>query len=177
MIRLAVWLSLLVGATLASLGQPAPGQFEPPGPVAGLRWWLTPLEEDSALRPAVSSNILNGVFFLPGQAQLGWAVGVRGAILHTENGGATWQPQASGVSVGLTSVAFATPQEGWAVGFSGTILHTENAGATWQRQSSDVTDKLTSVAFATPQSGWVVSFLGTILHTEDGGATWQPQSS
>ena len=105
----------------------------------------------------------------------GWAVGTDGTILHTEDGGRSWEPQSSGTSVHLSSVAFATPQSGWAVGEKGTILHTEDAGATWKPQSSGTREHLSSVAFATSQSGWAVG-PGIILHTEDGGGTWKTQS-
>ena len=105
----------------------------------------------------------------------GWAVGTDGTILHTEDGGRSWEPQSSGTTVHLSSVAFATPQSGWAVGEKGTILHTEDAGATWKPQSSGTREHLSSVAFATSQSGWAVG-PGIILHTEDGGGTWKTQS-
>ena len=53
----------------------------------------------------------------------GWIVGQEGTILHTEDGGASWNKQNSDTSEFLHSVAFATPQSGWVVGSRGTILH------------------------------------------------------
>jgi photosystem II stability/assembly factor-like uncharacterized protein len=108
-----------------------------------------------------------------------WTVGEGGAILHTENGGDTWEKQPSGTINELHSVAFGTPQSGWAVGSfgsSGVILHTEDGGRSWYTQSIGIFEELNSVVFGTPQSGWAVGKAGTILHTEDGGGTWKPQS-
>ena len=122
-----------------------------------------------------------------------WAVGKFGVILHTVDGGSTWNKQVSGFSQpSLNSVVFATPQLGWVVGYTwggahywegkSVILHTEDSGNTWkeQKSGSGTGDFLTSVDFATPQSGWAVGYdldtnSGTILHTEDGGTTWKTQ--
>src|SRR5579862_6774868 len=176
-IRLAVCLGILTLATTVSLRQPAPEQFEPQAKPGSWKWWLAPIEENAVFRPATTRATLRSVFFRPRQSQSGWAVGQWGTILHTENGGGSWQPQSSGALADLSSVTFATPQLGWAVGRSGTILHTENGGSSWQPQSSGTLADLSSVTFATPQSGWAVGTLGTILHTENGGGSWQPQSS
>src|SRR2546423_1743715 len=95
-VRLAVCLGVLVAATVVELRQPAPQQFERQATVDTWTWWLTPLEENIAFRPPVTRATLRSVFFLPGQNQSGWAVGSNGTILHTENGGSSWQTQSSG---------------------------------------------------------------------------------
>jgi photosystem II stability/assembly factor-like uncharacterized protein len=61
----------------------------------------------------------------------GWAVGqnVTGAILRTDNGGATWTTQAPNTSARLRDVFFVDRFRGWAVGDNGTILHTVSGGA------------------------------------------------
>ena len=119
------------------------------------------------------SNPLTNATITP---HTGWVVGEQGTILHTEDGGRTWQQQNSGTTVPLESVSFITPQVGWVVGLSGTILHTEDGGRTWQTQDSGTRAELMSVTFLTPQSGWAVGRY-TFLRTEDGGRTWQFQSS
>jgi photosystem II stability/assembly factor-like uncharacterized protein len=108
---------------------------------------------------------------------VGWGVGHRGTILHTENGGITWKQQKSGTSADLNSVAFVTLESGWAVGNGGTILHTEDGGSSWRQQISGTRAWIRSVAFATPSSGWAVGYEGTILHTQDGGGSWKAQES
>jgi hypothetical protein len=59
-------------------------------------------------------------------------VGSHGIILHTEDGGRSWNPQFSNSNAYLSSVAFVTPQSGWAVGWDGTIPHTEDGGKSWR---------------------------------------------
>ena len=63
-------------------------------------------------------------------------MGDGGTILHSTDGGATWQPQASGTDHVLHGVAFTDRQHGWAVGLGGIILHTTNGGVTWKVQAS-----------------------------------------
>src|SRR3712207_7302377 len=46
----------------------------------------------------------------------GWAVGERGTILRTEDGGQTWRAVPPRVRTTLLSVKFVNKEEGWAVG-------------------------------------------------------------
>ena len=72
--------------------------------------------------------------------RLGWAVGDRGVIWHTDDGGATWRQQPSPVSCHLNAVFFIDGRRGWAVGGEsrprkagsrGVVLRTDDGGATW----------------------------------------------
>ncbi|MBI4489368.1 MAG: hypothetical protein HY694_09810 [Deltaproteobacteria bacterium] len=110
-------------------------------------------------------------------AKTGWAVGYDGTILHTSDGGQTWNLQASKVAVPLSSVAFIDAKTGWAVGYGGTILHTSDGGQTWNLQASKRNEYLYSFTFVDAKMGWVVGDRGTILHTSDGGQTWILQAS
>ncbi len=65
--------------------------------------------------------------------QQGWIVGARGAILHTKDGGQTWQAQRADTFSWLEDVRFTNEKHGVAVGSSGTILRTEDGGETWKR--------------------------------------------
>ncbi len=59
---------------------------------ADLDWWAYPLESNAALRlPAIQGN-LRGVFALA-DAKRVWAVGTGGLILHSPDGGNSWQQQ------------------------------------------------------------------------------------
>lgn len=60
------------------------------------------------------------------------AVGERGIVVTSEDGGQHWQQVASPVSVTLTTVRFATPTDGVAVGHGGTVLTTQDGGASWK---------------------------------------------
>lgn len=104
--------------------------------------------------------------------EIGWVVGERGAILHTESGGDEWEYQDSGTENDLKSVTFVNKQVGWTVGNGGVILYTDDGGKKWTRQG-DVKDSLHIVFFSNEKEGWAGGADGTLLHTEDGGKIWQ----
>ncbi|MGV8074867.1 MAG: WD40/YVTN/BNR-like repeat-containing protein [Syntrophobacteraceae bacterium] len=62
------------------------------------------------------------------------ALGIRGIIIYSDDGGKSWIQATVPVSVDLTGLYFPTPQKGWAVGHDGVVLHTTDAGATWVKQ-------------------------------------------
>jgi len=118
-------------------------------------------------------NDLQSIFFT--DANNGWAVGSRGAILHTTDGGKNWN-QESKTHQMLISVTFTDADNGWAVGV-GTILHTTDGGKNWNTQASKTPKWLNSVTFTDTNNGWAVGGSGTILHTIDGGINWNKQNS
>jgi photosystem II stability/assembly factor-like uncharacterized protein len=61
---------------------------------------------------------------------IGYVVGVdgTGAILRTDDGGASWQTQTANAQFRLNAVFFVDVQRGWAVGHNGTIVHTARGG-------------------------------------------------
>jgi photosystem II stability/assembly factor-like uncharacterized protein len=62
------------------------------------------------------------------------AVGERGIIIYSNDGGQTWLQAKVPTSVSLTAVQFPTPKQGWAVGHAGVVLHSEDGGETWTKQ-------------------------------------------
>lgn len=62
------------------------------------------------------------------------AVGERGIVLLSTDGGQRWTQARVPVSTLLTGVRFATPRRGWAVGHSGVVLATQDGGMTWAVQ-------------------------------------------
>jgi photosystem II stability/assembly factor-like uncharacterized protein len=62
------------------------------------------------------------------------AVGMRGLIVASEDGGASWQQRPTPVQSDLTSVSFPDAQHGWAAGHDGVILHSDDGGRSWKRQ-------------------------------------------
>ena len=62
------------------------------------------------------------------------AVGQRGHVVYSTDGGTTWQQARVPVSSDLTAVFFVNDQKGWAVGHDGVILHTSDGGLTWTTQ-------------------------------------------
>lgn len=61
------------------------------------------------------------------------AVGPRGLILLTEDGGGSWRQVTSPVSTDLATVRFVGPNVVWAVGHDAVALRSSDAGSTWER--------------------------------------------
>lgn len=62
------------------------------------------------------------------------AVGSRGMIIRSEDGGKSWTQSAVPVETDLLAVHFPTTIDGWAVGHGGVILHSNDGGKTWVKQ-------------------------------------------
>ncbi len=159
---------------------------------------------DPLLRPALlAPRALRSVML--GVASAGTrivAVGERGIVLWSDDGGKAWQQAAVPVSVSLTAVSFPSAAEGWAVGHGGAVLHSADGGQHWTRQFDgrqaaqleldaakasgdpqrigragqllgDGPDKpFLAVHFWNARRGFVMGAYGLIFGTEDGGATW-----
>ncbi|MGM9490325.1 WD40/YVTN/BNR-like repeat-containing protein [Ideonella sp. YS5] len=166
--------------------------------------WAAESVSEALERPAQLTRVPERAVLL-GAAQAGsaWiAVGERGLVLRSEDGGARWQQVASPVSVTLTAVRFADERHGVAVGHGGTVLITGDGGRSWarrldgrripellladakQRQDAaaqkaaeqlraDGPDKpLLDVLILGAGRALVVGAYGLALATEDGGASW-----
>jgi len=155
-------------------------------------------------RPALAVRTPErAVLLSAAQAGAAWiAVGERGLVTRSEDGGARWQQVAAPVSVTLTSVRFANERHGIAVGHGGTVLITEDGGRRWERRLdgrriaellladakgrqdaagqkaaeqllADGADKpLLDVQLLGPGRVLVVGAYGLALATEDGGRSW-----
>lgn len=62
------------------------------------------------------------------------AVGLRGHVVLSDDGGKTWVQADTPVSSDLVAVSFPSAQKGWAVGHGGVVIHTEDGGSTWTKQ-------------------------------------------
>lgn len=130
------------------------------------------------------------------------AVGERGVVALSDDGGQQWRQARVSVSVTLTSLRFATERVGMAVGHGGVVLATADRGETWklvldgrriaqaalaharsrgddkavkdaEQLVADGPDKpLLDVLLIDERRAWVVGAYGLALVTEDGGATW-----
>jgi photosystem II stability/assembly factor-like uncharacterized protein len=123
---------------------------------------------------------LNAVHFT--DADNGWAVGHWGAILHTADGGRTWQTQRLDTKVDqpLFSVYFQDAMHGWAVGLWSLMLRTEDGGKTWQQVdlphpegAKGADANLYAVFSGGPGVLVVAAEHGRLLRSADGGATWR----
>ncbi len=118
----------------------------------------------------------------------GWAVGDRGVIWHTDDGGASWHQQPSPISCSLNAAFFLDGRRGWAVGghcqpysdaTRGVVLRTDDGGATWLELPQSLLPLLTGVKFFDREHGIAYGesasyYPSGVFDTRDGGATWQP---
>lgn len=62
------------------------------------------------------------------------AVGLRGAIVISDDGGASWRSASVPVQSDLLAVHFITPEKGWVAGHEGVILSSDDGGETWVKR-------------------------------------------
>lgn len=98
-----------------------------------------------------------------------WAVGLRGMIYKSSDGGATWTSQSSGTTLALWAVAAVDASTAWAVGDRGTILATVDGGRTWVAQAAGTAENLWDVAAADRRIVWIASTGSGLLKTVSGG--------
>ncbi|HZG51232.1 MAG TPA: YCF48-related protein [Pyrinomonadaceae bacterium] len=123
--------------------------------------------------PAVTPTRFNAVSFV--EARRGWAVGERGLVLASPNGGRSWLRQESNVEVDLSDVKFIDANEGWAVGVQGTIIHTTDGGANWRLEPSGTRHPLERLSVAASGRAWAVGFGGTIINYAGRAAAPRPR--
>jgi photosystem II stability/assembly factor-like uncharacterized protein len=112
----------------------------------------------------------------------GWVVGsvsrhdrvVDSILVHTDDGGETWQRQRAPSRLELIHIDFVNDKRGWIVGDGGTILNTRDGGDSWTAQNSGTTATIYHVDFRDEKKGWAVGEKGMLLRTVDGGENWAP---
>jgi photosystem II stability/assembly factor-like uncharacterized protein len=130
------------------------------------------------------------------------AVGERGTVLWSDDGGTHWQQAQVPVQAALTAVRFADARIGWAVGHLGMVLKTTDGGQHWAKQLDGVQAAAALVAAAgtderaqrqaqrmaeegpdkpffdieviDAQRAVAVGAYGLAFATADGGAHWAP---
>ncbi|HVC96656.1 MAG TPA: YCF48-related protein [Pirellulales bacterium] len=118
--------------------------------------------------------------------QRGWAVGDRGAIWSTVDGGSHWRIQHSGVTCKLECVQFLDAEHGWSAGgvqhpytqtTRGVLLRTRDGGKSWAQDKGLLLPALKRVKFVSGSQGWALGnpsamFPSGVFATENGGRTW-----
>lgn len=136
--------------------------------------WIT-------LHSGGATNFL-GVSFV--NATEGWIVGAFGTILHTRDGGTTFEQQSGPADwqyYAYYSVYFADPTNGWACGAGngGIIVHTSDGGLTWSKQFVGGNGAGIIFSWITGIDSrrlWAASPIG-LFYSSDGGATWQTNTT
>ena len=118
----------------------------------------------------------------------GWAVGDRGVIWQTVDGGRHWTLHASRVDGRFESIQFVDRQHGWIAGgrirpysqqSKGVLLYTADGGRRWTEIPIPTLPALREIRFLDQRHGWAVGtssgmYPAGIFRTRDGGRTWSP---
>ena len=125
----------------------------------GRHWWTCTKRVVTAVSAVTSSQA--------------WAVGPKGLVIHTIDGGHHWKLQPSGVRAGLRDVFFVDARHGWAGGESGTLLRTTDGGRRWVHVGVAFKGAISQVVFGDAEHGIALgTFSRAFLVTADGGRTW-----
>ncbi|MDZ4821549.1 MAG: YCF48-related protein, partial [Planctomycetota bacterium] len=143
---------------------------------------------NALLRTAAIRNdaTINAMQFL--DARRGWAVGDRGSIWSTSDGGKQWHLYPVDVTASLHSVHFIDSQTGWVAGGEtdplthvsrGVLLMTSDGGRTWSRSEKAVLPEIHKIHFRDRQNGWAAGctayhFGSGLFYTVNGGRDWLP---
>jgi photosystem II stability/assembly factor-like uncharacterized protein len=105
----------------------------------------------------------------------GWAAGHGGVIIHTTDGGNTWQVQRQSARQNrpLFDIEFPSQNAGYACGAGDTVLKTTDGGRTWTSVPTGVQNIYYGLAFVDEEKGYLVGEFGTVMHTTDGGSSWK----
>ncbi|WP_077035061.1 YCF48-related protein [Pelomonas sp. KK5] len=160
----------------------------------------TPLHQAAGMTPRAARGLMTRVL-RAGERLV--ALGERGLVVLSDDGGRQWRQAHVPVSVTLTSASFVDARQGWIAGHGGVILHTGDGGETWALQTDGIAlanaalaqahglsaaatqraqrlvdegaDKpLLSICFADARRGMAVGAYGLATSTRDGGKTWHP---
>lgn len=127
--------------------------------------------ERSVMAPLASKSLMLDAVALDDRLV---AVGERGHILISKDGGSSWQQIEVPTRAMLTAVAFMDNQVGVAVGHDSVILRTTDGGDTWKMVYSAPEDEAPffDVWFADSDNGVAIGAYGSHYRTVDGGLTW-----
>jgi photosystem II stability/assembly factor-like uncharacterized protein len=130
---------------------------------AGATWTLATLPANVNVNSATMTGPLTGV--------VASSYGNGGAT--TQDGGVTWQPITTNLSIG--NLVHTHGQTVWSFA-PYSMARSNDGGRTWQAAGpapSSVT--YTGISFADDLHGWLIGTNGAVVRTIDGGATWAAQ--
>lgn len=127
------------GLGLQAMLSPAASQAAMPGP----------LQQPAGMTPRAARGMLTRVVRAGDRLV---AMGERGLVVLSDDGGRQWRQARVPVSVTLTSASFAEPRLGWMVGHGGVVLHTADGGENWALQTDGVALAKAALAQAQAQA-------------------------
>ena len=137
---------------------------------------------DRAQLEGYTGNDISAVDDLTAWAALGAADTTDGMILHTADGGLTWEIQflPEEVQDAIKGIKGLSRDEAWAVSLHGTILHTTNGGQTWDVIPHPDVEiiEVNRIDALTPDDVWIADHKGGdkgMVHSTDGGETWHKE--
>jgi len=121
-------------------------------------------------------------------ADRGWAVGDRGSVWHTRDGGRSWKQQTTPLSCRWEAVQFVDENTGFLVGSQtqpyshltkAVLLKTRDGGNVWSIVRTDTLPGLRGVKFFDAKNGWVWGdtssmYPSGVFRTNDAGQSWTP---
>jgi photosystem II stability/assembly factor-like uncharacterized protein len=128
---------------------------------------------------------LRSVFFL--DRNRGWAVGSKGTLLKTDDGGLNWKPHTAPTTAIVRDIFFLDEQNGWLVcevniyelqtkeQARAFLMKTTDGGENWTRvdlKGIEVNSVLVRAVFSRGGRGWSFGENGLIYATRDSGETW-----
>lgn len=158
-------------------------------PTDAVAQWPEPLPTYSDAEALCEDATLRGIAFA--DDQVGVAVGDRGCLVRSIDGGVRWTRVASPVQCQLSDVAWISPTRVVAVGGAydrvtslsrGVVLVSDDAGKRWYRADDTELPRLRSVKRNPTDNSVSVSGdfspigFGSVYTSTDGGRTWHPDA-
>ena len=98
------------------------------------------------------------------------------SLMHTNDGGLTWNLQEVPTEYLMNSVCFISETHGWIAADNGSVYHTTDGGGTWELQQTSTPYPLKKIIFIDELHGWTIGLgpgiVGTFFYTIDGGQNW-----
>jgi len=138
-----------------------------------------------ARQPAGTMAWLHSVFFI--DQNKGWAVGSKGTLLQTLDGGNNWKPRGASTDDVVRDIFFIDEKNGWLVCEVNAyqlktvdeprayLMKTTDGGENWKRieiKGFDIDAILVRAVFSRSGRGWAFGEGGSIYATQDAGDTW-----
>ena len=105
-----------------------------------------------------------------------WSVASPARVIHTTDGGESWDLQFSSNGFGLFCLYFIDSQRGWVAGPSDAIMRTTNGGLSWTVHSipdpPGSNNGKTDIYFVDENLGYLVGNHGYVIKTLNGGLSW-----